>query len=68
MTSNLADRLVSPGSEKKYEKGSFNTGGIQLGTHCVIKQDLHAGHTSFLLNSLVPSSSQKMSFHVVKDI
>ena len=53
---------------KKYEKGSFNSRGIRWCTHHFTKQDLHAGHTSFLLNSLVPSSSQKISFHVVKDI
>ena len=54
---------------KKYEKAVLiNSGTIQWCTYHFTKQDLHAGHTSFLLNSLVPSSSQKISFHVVKDI
>lgn len=69
MTSNLADRLVSPVNEKNMKKAVLiNSGTIQWCTYHFTKQDLHAGHTSFLLNSLVPSSSQKISFHVVKDI
>ena len=32
----------------------------------VINLYLHAGHTRLLLNSLVPSSSQKISFFSVK--
>ena len=67
MTSNLADRLVWPSGEKKtldYEQ-EVNISETNLNAKLErtwLSVYLHAGHTRFLLNSLVPSSSQNMSF------
>ena len=70
MTSNLADRLDSPGQIKKIKIDRLleNTYILMVFISCVNNLHLHAGHTRLLLNSLVPSSSQKISFHNIKDV